>query len=349
MRPGSRGLVNSDRNNFAPRLGVAWRITEKTVLRGGYGLFFPTSAAQGIRDALASAPFNQGLTKSGAVVPLGGWPGGLTAPGVTPFSGGRLNSFDNTPTANNIPVDLQQPRIEQYNATLEHEFLGKMGVRVSYLGTRMHGLIGGVDLNLLPPSNTPFGTLNEDGDPCTPGDDCTVSAADAARRPFPELGSFLASYKNFGSGRSNALQVEVNRRFASGLTFNASYTLLSQKGSGFDTGNSSLRHVYNQFNPNNDFANDALSQASALSPTEFMNCRSAKAGSSEVTFRNGPTQPSAVSSSPGTCSPRAVRTLLRIGPVTIVIPSSRGTSAVSFSTRSAVSTAQASAPSWSRE
>ncbi len=256
----SRGLVNTDRNNFAPRLGIAWRVTDKTVLRGGYGIFFPTAAAQGIRDALASAPFNQGLTKSGAVVPLGGWPGGLTPPGITPFSGGRLNTFGNTPTANNIPFDLQQPRIEQYNATFEREMPWKTGLRVSYLGTRMHGLIGGIDLNLLPPSTNPFGTHNEDGDPCTPDDgDCTISAADAARRPFPELGSFLASYKNFGSGRSHALQAEVNRRFANGFTFNASYTWLSQKGSGFDTGNSSLGGTsYNQFNPNNDFARDAF-------------------------------------------------------------------------------------------
>jgi hypothetical protein len=256
----SRGLVNTDRNNFAPRLGIAWRLTEKTVLRGGYGMFYPTSAAQGIRDALASAPFNQGLTKSGAVIPLGGWPGGLTPAGITPFNGGRLNTFDNTPTANNIPFDLQQPRIEQFNATFEHELARKIGIRVSYLGTRMHGLIGGTDLNMLPPNTTPFGTFNEDGDPCTPDDgDCTISAADAARRPFPELGSFLASYKNFGNGKSNALQVEVNRRFVNGLTFNASYTLLDQKGSGFDTGNSSLGGTsYNQFNPTNDFARDAF-------------------------------------------------------------------------------------------
>jgi hypothetical protein len=256
----SRGLVNTDTNNFAPRLGISWRLTDKTVLRGGYGFFYPTSAAQGIRDALASAPFNQGLTKSGAVIPLGGWPGGLTPPGITPFSGGRLNTFDNTPTANNIPFDLQQPRIEQFNATFEHELAGKTGIRVSYLGTRMHGLIGGIDLNLLPPSATPFGTRNDVGDPCVPDDgDCTISAADAARRPFPELGSFLASYKNFGNGRSHALQVEVNRRFVNGLTFNASYTLLDQKGSGFDTGNSSLGGTsYNQFNPNNDFARDAF-------------------------------------------------------------------------------------------
>ena len=46
------GLVKTDRNNLAPRLGIAWRVTDKTVLRGGYGVFYPTSSAQGIRDAL---------------------------------------------------------------------------------------------------------------------------------------------------------------------------------------------------------------------------------------------------------------------------------------------------------
>ena len=255
-----RGLVNSDRNNIAPRLGVAWRVAENTVLRGGYGVFYPTSAAQGIRDALASSPFNHPLTKSGAVVPLGGFPGGLTAPGVIPFTGGRVNAFGNTPDANSIPFDLQQPRIEQFNATLEREIGWKTGVRISYLGTRMHGLIGGIDLNLLQPSNNPFATHTEDGDPCNPDDgDCFVSDEDAARRAFPELGTYLARYANFGSGRSRALQVEVNRRFSNGFTFNASYTLLDQKGSGFDTGNSSLGGTsYNQFNPNNDFARDAF-------------------------------------------------------------------------------------------
>ncbi|MFL6208646.1 MAG: carboxypeptidase regulatory-like domain-containing protein [Pyrinomonadaceae bacterium] len=257
----SRGLVNADKNNFAPRLGIAWRVTDKTVLRGGYGVVYPTSAAQGIRDALASAPFNQGRTKTNtASLPLGGFPGGLTPAGVIPFTGGRINTLDNAPSANNIPFNLQQPRFEQFNATLERELPWKTGIRVSFLGTRMHGLIGGIDLNELPPSNNPFATRNEDGDPCNPDDgDCVISPADAARRPFPELGSFLASYKNFGSGRSRALQVELNRRFAAGFTFNASYTLLDQKGSGFDTGNSSLGGTaYNQFNPGADFARDAF-------------------------------------------------------------------------------------------
>lgn len=257
-----RGLINTDKNNIAPRFGVAWRVTDSTVLRGGYGIFYPTSAAQNIRDAFGSSPFNQALTKRTiATTPLGGWPGGLTAPGLTPFSGGVLDTLlDSRPSVNAIPFDLQQPRVEQFNATVEREVGWQTGVRVSYLGTRLHGLIGGIDLNLLPPSDNPYGTTTGDGvTPCTAAGDCRVSAADIARLPFPTLGDYLASYNNFGSGRSHALQVEVNRRFAAGLTLNASYTLLDQKGSGFDVGASSLGGTsYNQFNPENDFAREAF-------------------------------------------------------------------------------------------
>jgi hypothetical protein len=256
-----RGLVRADKNNLAPRLGFAWRITDSDVLRGGYGIFFPTSAAQGIRDALASSPFNQGRTKrSFTDTPLGGLPGGLTPPGITPFSGGLLNTVNNTPAANAIPFDLQQPRLEEFNITYERELGWNTGVRVSYLGTRQHNIIGGFDLNALAPNDIPFGTTIGDGQtPCTPGDDCDVSAADVARRPFPELGSFLASYGNFGRQKADIFQVEVNRRFGSGITFNASYTLLKQEGTGFDTGNSSLGGtVYDQFNPESDFGPDAF-------------------------------------------------------------------------------------------
>jgi hypothetical protein len=257
----SRGLINADKNNLAPRLGMAWRLNDSTVIRGGYGLFYPTSAAQGIRDALGSTPFNQGRRRrtSGGFV-LGGWPGGMTPAGQVPISGGRLDAASTVPSANLIPFNLQQPRIEQFNVTFEHELGWKTGVRVSYLGSRLHGLIGGTDLNLLPPSNTPYGTRDEDGLPCTPDDGtCVASPADMARLPFPELGTFLLNYGNFGTGRSHAMQVEVNRRFVGGFTFNASYTLLDQKGSGFDTANSSLGGTaYNQFNPGNDFARDAF-------------------------------------------------------------------------------------------
>jgi hypothetical protein len=73
------------------------------------------------------------------------------------------------------------------------------------------------------------------------------------------LGDFLLTFGNTGRGRSHALQFEVNRRFSSGFTFNVSYTLLDQKSSAPDTGNSSLGGtVYNQFRPETDFGAEAF-------------------------------------------------------------------------------------------
>jgi len=256
-----RGLVKTDKNNFAPRVGIAWRLGDKNVIRGGYGIYYPTSAAQGMRDALATNAFNQSVQKRGTQ----GLPGGINPRGITPFSGGTISVGDPTDftalAANAIPFDLQTPRYEQFNATFEREFIGNLGLRVSYVGSRQHDLIAGRDLNELPPNNIPFGIHNEDGDLCDPIDegDCIVSPADAARRPFPRLGDFLATYGNTGHGRSHAFQVEVNRRFARGLLFNVSYTLLDQKSSGTDLGNSSLGGtLYNQFAPDVDFSRDSF-------------------------------------------------------------------------------------------
>lgn len=256
-----RGLVKTDRNNFAPRIGVAWRITEKDVFRGGYGMFYPTSAAQGMRDAFAANAFNQRVTLlSTAAAPLGGLPGGINPRGVTPFNGGAPPRIQGV-SINAIPFDLQNPRYEQFNLTYEREIGYNTGLRVSYVGVRSHGLISGFDLNELAPSDVPFGTTTEDGDPCDPIEgNCTESAADDARRPFPGgLGGFLASFGNRGRGKSNAFQAELNRRFGTGVNFGLSYTLLDQKASVPDVGNSSLGGtLYNQFDPEGDFARDTF-------------------------------------------------------------------------------------------
>ncbi|MBI2687294.1 MAG: carboxypeptidase regulatory-like domain-containing protein [Acidobacteria bacterium] len=254
-----RGLVRTDTNNFAPRVGAAYRIANKSVLRGGYGIFYPTSAAQGMRDALATNPFNQTVSRTNnAAAPLQPWPGATH--GISPVSGGMRGSTGNLPAFNIIPLGLISPRIQQYNVTFEHELLSRMTIRASYLGTRMNNMIAGVDRNMIAPSDTPFGTTTGDGvTPCTPDDfDCDYSAADTRRLPFPGLGDYMASYQNLGNGRSHAFQTELNRR-AANFTFNIAYTYLDQQTAVLDSGNSTLGGpTYNQFNPGQDFGWDSF-------------------------------------------------------------------------------------------
>jgi hypothetical protein len=256
-----RGLVRTDKNNIAPRIGFAWGIGEKSVVRGGYGVYFPTSAAQGIRDPISTNGFNQALTKQTGPVngPLQPWP--------TPMTGGDVILDSSAFSINAVPVGLHEPLVQQFNATFERQLGLRTAVRFSYLGTHATGLIGGIDLNEIAPSNNPWGTTTDPtggtiGDgvtPCSPDDgDCWPSLADYARLPYPTLGDYLLTYGNYGHSQANIFQTQVERRYTNGLMFNASYTYTNQKSTGIDGGNSSLGGVpYDPFNPNLDYTDDA--------------------------------------------------------------------------------------------
>jgi hypothetical protein len=254
-----RGLVHTDNNNFAPRLGFAYKLGNKSVVRGGWGVFYPTSAAQGIRDAIGTNPFNQGVTSR---TTLEGWPT-ATQDGISPITGGTVQGFGNAVTANAIPINIQTPRIQQYNATYEREIVRDGTLRLSYLGTHMDGLIAGKDLDELAPNTTPFGTTQGigTGNPppiCDPTQgDCAYSTQDLARLPFPLVGEFLLTYGNFGHANSNSFQTEFTRRYKSGFMLDMSYTYLDQKSTALDTANSSLGGIaYNPFSPNSDYGTD---------------------------------------------------------------------------------------------
>ncbi len=250
-----RGLVRTDKNNFAPRVGVAWQVTPKSVIRGGYGVYFPTSAAQGIRDPLSTNAFNQALVNRGDQgVPLSPWP--------TPLTGGALdtNSLTGAPSINAVPVTLHQPLVQQYNLTFEREIALRTSVRFSYIGSTARGLIAGKDLNEIRPNNVGWDTTIGDGvTACNVDDgDCLPSPADLARLAYPSLGDYLMSFGNFGHSQSTAFQTQFEHRYNKGLMLSASYTYLDQKSTGLDSGNSSLGGVaYDPFNPERDYGQDS--------------------------------------------------------------------------------------------
>src|SRR5204862_1082509 len=100
-----RGLVNPDTNNFAPRIGAVYRLNEKTVLRGGWGIFYNLFDRVGSEDQLAlNLPglVNKTITQTSGspVFQLSqGFPAGfLNLPNLDPAAGQlrsvRLRSVD---------------------------------------------------------------------------------------------------------------------------------------------------------------------------------------------------------------------------------------------------------------
>jgi len=211
-------LVNNDANNFSPRVGFAWRVSPATVIRGGTGLFYPTAAAQGIRDALSRSPFRYGVRYNAPVLAQG-----FTTGTVSPRSFFGVNAVD---------LNLESPEVLQYNITLERELGAQFGVRVSFIGSEMRKLLVNRDLNTVPASTTPFDL----DDP-----------ADHARLPYPNLDPFLNAVLNAGDGWFRALQIEATRRLNRGLSIQAAYTRAASESTAPDLGNSSLGVV--QYNP----------------------------------------------------------------------------------------------------
>jgi hypothetical protein len=217
-----RGLIKTDRNNISPRVGFAHRLdsSNKTVLRGGFGIFHPTGAAQGARDIMSRNPFRYTIT--------------FTRPRLQQgfSSGTRRESlgFGNQ----GLQLDLELPDIYQYNLTLERELPGGLGARVSYLGSTMKKLLVHRDYNTVQASAVPLGNVDED-------------PAARLRLPFPTYGTFMDITENSGEGQFNALQLELQRRFKNGFAVNAAYTLAGSDSNAPDSGNSTIGVV--QYDP----------------------------------------------------------------------------------------------------
>jgi hypothetical protein len=220
-------LINTDKNNFSPRVGFAWRPggSDRTVLRGGFGLFHPTVAIQGVRDLLGTNEFRY-------------YQDYRYAPMQTIYSQGTPY-VDPTAFGNQgADPNLKSPDIYQYNLTLERQLGDDLGVRVSYIGSTMRNLLAMTDYNRLYPSTEFF-------DPDDP--------ASYERLPYAPYGTWADITENKGEGQLHALQLELNRRWRSGLAFNVAYTYADSDGTVPDSGGSSMGvYFYNQWDPESD-------------------------------------------------------------------------------------------------
>jgi hypothetical protein len=224
----SDALMNTDKNNFSPRVGFAWRLggDDKSVVRGGFGIFHPTVAVQGVRDLLATNEFRYTKTLRGVTLAHG------FSTGVPFIDPGDYGS-------EGVDPNLKSPDIYQYNLTFERALPGNIGLRASYIGSTMRKLLVNRFENQLRASTTPWDPENPD---------------DLARLPlFPYVNLFTNLTYNLGSGQLHAGQLELQRHWKNGLALNVAYTLAHSSSNAPDSGNSSLGVIqYDSFDIEKD-------------------------------------------------------------------------------------------------
>ena len=197
-----------DKNNFAPRVGFSYAFDEKTVLRGGYGIFFGRTPAIMVGTAHSQNGVQvTGVNLTCTTTPLNPC---LTYPNIfsAPPSTGAPN-----PSLYLFSPDYAQPYIQQGRLGVERELFANTSLSVSYLYFRGVHISRTRDINLGVPVATPL---------TAPGETITVLRHPIAR-PIPGFNR-ISLFESTANSRYNALAMELKRRFTRGFQFIAAYT-----------------------------------------------------------------------------------------------------------------------------
>jgi hypothetical protein len=189
----ARSLLRTDRNNIAPRFGLAYRPWgNRTVFRAGYGIFY--DVVPHILQMGHVVPFV--LSEPSYTNPLGN--PDVVFPRVFPATSTGGPSAVSLPAA--VNPDLKMPYSMQWNFTAEHE-RWNTGFRLSYIGTNTRQASYSYDINSPVPDNRPY--------------------VDKPRR-FPTFPGI--AYITGGAGHQyHALTTEVERRLSRGLRYQVSW------------------------------------------------------------------------------------------------------------------------------
>ena len=207
-----RALVRPDKNNFAPRIGVAYTLTPRTVIRGGYGMSYVHFNRLGGENLLGyngpqivnltinqvpTQPLCTGNNYAGCFrTTQQGYPSGLVNPS---------NFSTATTRTNYTPADYRTSRVDSWHFTIQRELVKDLLFDIGYVGNRSRGLMSLGDFNQAVPN--------------LPGQNIAL----AQRRPIKGFDYIQISW---GGGFSDyhGLQMKLERRYSGGLYLLNSFT-----------------------------------------------------------------------------------------------------------------------------
>jgi hypothetical protein len=219
---GPSGLLYPDYTDFAPRVGLAYKATDKLSVRSSYGIFYQTPPGNQYEFQDSGPPFVQSsaLVSSTAKPTLFIDAGGFFPPQPPPYSGANVSGFG-------YDVHARTAYLQTWTLSLQQQLSGNFMVEEAYIGSKGTHLDKREDINraTTPPPLGYTGDLQ-------------------AFRPFPDFNSMLFIHNNSPSNY-NALQLKLNGRLRR-LALLGSYTWSrSMDGDSYD--NKACRcYVYGQ-------------------------------------------------------------------------------------------------------
>jgi hypothetical protein len=244
---GQNGFSESARRlhklNLGPRLGTAYRLNDKTVMRAGYGLIWIEMAGITTPFTTPQFPFVQTVSQRTLdnIVPAFVLSNGPTVAPIplTPDAGLGQGVFS-------VDANLGSGYAQQWNVAVQRQLTKNMVLELAYAGSKItHVGIPDTSINQLTPgqlalgpallqrvTNPFFGQIPRSsslGDP-------TIPVAQLLK-PFPRFTAVSLYRNNVGNTNYNALQAKLEKRFSRGVSFLVSYTrskLIDEASSVFD-------------------------------------------------------------------------------------------------------------------
>lgn len=196
VRVGS--AVQPDRNNFAPRVGLALRLMRGAVFRAGYGIYYSNEIGIETYDLILNGIRSEINETEGAALPV-----------LTTANGFPKTASTGFPSYFGIDPLARTPYVQQWNAGIQKELPGRILLDASYMGTK------GTRLGRFRQFNTPLHVeTGENLDP-RPGDLQSL-------RPFPELGRIIQR-QHISNSIYHSLQLRLEKRMVSRVSFLGSF------------------------------------------------------------------------------------------------------------------------------
>ncbi len=204
---GDRTLVNPNTTNFGPRLGAAFLLDDKTVLRGGYGIYYTSFERIGSEDQLAENPpnlINKTIASNTApvITPSVGFPSNFLDPSTINFN--QLQNFH----IRAVDPDLPSPRIQQWSFGVQRLLTPAWLAEADYVGTRSDNLDVLRNFNQVQISGNHV---------------ITNAANPSGIVPYPDFGQ-VEYLSAAGFGNYDGMQLALTRVMHNGLSVHGAYT-----------------------------------------------------------------------------------------------------------------------------